>query len=145
MVENDGVTVTFPDVPEAITGGATREDALDAASDCIDEALAGRICDREAIPFPSPTEGRPTVTPSTLISAKAALYEAMRARDMKNTTLATMLGVREGEVRRMLDPHHPTKIGRLEKALKILGQRLVIALEATDPPKECRLRQPVAH
>jgi hypothetical protein len=35
-------------------------------------------------------------------------------------------GRAEGEVRRMLDPRHATKIGRLEEALATLGKRLVV-------------------
>ena len=33
------------------------------------------------------------------------------------------------EVRRILDPHHGTKLDQLEEAAKVLGARLVIAYE----------------
>lgn len=46
-------TVTFPDLPEAITSGADLADALAQAADCLQEALAGRIVRREDIPAPS--------------------------------------------------------------------------------------------
>lgn len=39
------------------------------------------------------------------------------------------MGVRESEVRRMLDPRHATKIGRLEDALARFGKRLVVTVE----------------
>ena len=42
---DDGVTITFPDVPEAITGAPTHEVALAGARDCLETALAGRIAD----------------------------------------------------------------------------------------------------
>ena len=35
-----GFTITFPDVPEAITQGETREEALAEAADCLEEAIA---------------------------------------------------------------------------------------------------------
>lgn len=39
------------------------------------------------------------------------------------------MGVQESEVRRMLDPRHATKVGRLEEALARFGKRLVITVE----------------
>lgn len=56
-----GVTVTFPDLPEAITWGTDEADALDAASDCLRAALESRLKDNEPIPRPSPADGRRTV------------------------------------------------------------------------------------
>lgn len=127
--ESDGVTVTFPDLPEAITGAPTRAAALTAAVDCLEEALAARIVRRLDIPRPGPARGRPVVAPGTLIAAKTALYEAMRESGTSNTALAEALGIQEGEVRRMLDPRHATKIGRLEQALAHFGRRLVVSVE----------------
>jgi antitoxin HicB len=46
-------TVTFPDLPEAITCGRDVDDAVNQAADCLQEALAGRMVRREAIPLPS--------------------------------------------------------------------------------------------
>jgi antitoxin HicB len=36
--------------------------------------------------------------------------------------LARRLRIDEKEARRMLDPHHPTKADRLERALAVLGR-----------------------
>lgn len=124
-----GVLVRFPDLPEALTDGSTRAEALSEAADCLEEALAGRIARRESIPTPSRPRGRPLVTPGALIAAKAALYQAMRAASLSNVALALLLGIAESEVRRMLDPRHGTKIGRLEEALAALGQRLIVSVE----------------
>jgi len=128
-VESDGVTAVFPDLPEAITGAATRAGALEAAADCLEEALAHRILRRFDVPAPSPARGRPLVAPGAVMAAKVALYQAMRASGTTNTALAEALGVQEGEVRRMLDPRHATKIGRLEAALRHFGQRLVVEVD----------------
>ena len=128
-VEDDGTTIVFPDIPEAITGHADKAAALNLASDCLEEALAGRMLDREDIPVPSPARGRPLVAPGAVMAGKTALYKEMRARGLSNAALARMLGVRETEVRRMLDPKHATKIGRLEQALATLGQRIVVSVE----------------
>ncbi len=40
------------------------------------------------------------------------------------------MGLSETEIRRMLEPRHPTKIGRLEDALALLGRRISVVVEA---------------
>ena len=122
--------VRFPDLPEALTSGESKAAALREASDCLGEALASRLVHREGIPRPSPAKGRPTVAPPAVIAAKVALTEALRDAGMSNTAFADALGVQEGEVRRLLDPRHASKIGRLEAALARLGKRLVVTVEA---------------
>ena len=63
------------------------------------------------------------------MAAKAALYLAMRGAGITNVNLARKLGCDEKEVRRMLDPRHPTKLPRIKEALDILGKRLVVSVE----------------
>jgi antitoxin HicB len=63
------------------------------------------------------------------MAAKAALYLAMREAKMSNVELARKLGCDEKEVRRMLDPRHPTKLLRIKEALDVLGKRLVVGVE----------------
>ena len=124
-----GLTVRFVDLPEAITSGVDRDDALIQAADCLDEAVAGRITDGLDIPEPSkPKRGQVVVPVPAAMAAKAALYLAMRSRRMTNSALARKLGIDEKEVRRMLDPRHPTKLPRIHEALSFLGKRLVVSL-----------------
>ena len=125
-----GFSVSFPDLPEALTGGDDLADALAEAADCLEEALAGRIVRKEALPPPSPARGRPTVSPGTLMAAKAALYSALRETGTSKTAFAAALGVQEGEVRRMLNPRHATRIDRLDAALAVAGKRLVVTVVA---------------
>ena len=125
--DDDGrVVAILPDFDGAATDGANRDEALAEAADCLEEAIAGCMARREDIPSTSAARGRPVVTPGAVISAKAALYTAMRAEGVSNSALARTLGCAEGEVRRMLDPRHATKIGRLEEGLAALGKRLVV-------------------
>ena len=125
-----GFMVRFADLPEAITSGADRHDALMQAADCLEEAIAGRITDGLEIPQPSPPRRKQIlVAVPAPTAAKAALYLAMRGAGIKNTELARRMGCDEKEVRRMLDPRHPTKLPRIQQALEALGKRLVVAME----------------
>ncbi len=129
--QKDGsVLVSFPDIPEALTEGATEQEALAEAEDCLMAALGGYIRARRTIPRPSPGHGRALVPLPALIAAKLALYRAMRVEGIGNTALAERLGVTEGTVRRLIDPDHRSHIGQVEAALRILGRRLVIGTQA---------------
>jgi antitoxin HicB len=124
------ITVRFRDLPEAITSGASRSEAILQASDCLEEAIAGRITDGLEIPRPSrPRRGEEVVTLSAALAAKAALYVAIKEARLPNTQAAKRLGVDEKEIRRMLDPRHATQLGRIQRALALLGQRLVVTVE----------------
>lgn len=128
--EDGRVVARVPDVPGCVTDGATREEALHEADDALEEALAALIDLKRDIPEPSPADGRPLAAPGALMAAKVALYTTLRATGTSNVALAQRLGVAETEVRRMIDPRHNTKIGRIEQALALFGQRLVVSLEA---------------
>lgn len=123
--------VTFPDFPEAATDGETLKTALHEAADALEEAIAGRINRAEVIPRPGRRKVKQTLVPvPAQVAVKAALYMAVRESGIKNAELARRLGADEKEVRRLLDPHHRSKLPRLEAALKALGRKLVIGVEA---------------
>jgi antitoxin HicB len=122
----DGVVVQFIDVPEAHTFGATEADASANALDCLITALGGYIKLGREIPTPSPARGRPVVILPPLVSAKLALYEAMRAQRITRTELARRLGLQENAVRRLLDLDHRSHIDQLDRALAALGKRLEV-------------------
>ena len=125
-----GFCVRFTDLPEAISSGADRQDALLQAADCLEEAIAGRITDGLNIPLPSsPRRNQVLVAVPAPTAAKAALYLAMTAAGIKNTELARRLGCDEKAVRRMLDPRHATKLPRIQQALEALGKSLVVSME----------------
>lgn len=107
--EGGPVLASFPDIPEALTEGATEWEALAEAEDCLVAALGGYIEARRDIPRPSPGRGRPLVALPALVKR---------------------LGTVEGTVRRLLDLDHRSHIGQVEAALHALGQRLVVATQA---------------
>lgn len=45
--------LSFPDIPEALTGAATRELALDMAADALTTAMDFYFEDRRSVPAPS--------------------------------------------------------------------------------------------
>ena len=123
--------VSFRDLPECLTSGASVPDALAEAADALAEAIAGRIDDAEAIPEPSARRsGEHHVAVPAGTAAKAALALALRENDLSRVALAQRLGVDEKAVRRMLDPRHATAVGRIEAALRVLGRELVIETRA---------------
>ena len=125
-----GFHVRFPDLPEALTGGADLDDTLVQAADCLAEALAGRIVRGDGIPAPSKLKrGQHPVNVPLYLAPKLALYLAMREGGMRNTELAKRLGISETVVRRMLDPKHNTKPERIQAALAALGKRIVVRFE----------------
>lgn len=131
QVQEDGrVLVTFPDIPEALTDGATQAEALHESVDCLIAALGGYVNDHRAIPRPSPARGRHLVRLPALVAAKLALYQAMRKQEVSIAALAERIGRSEGSVQRLLDLDHHSHIGHIEAALNVLGRRLVVATQA---------------
>ena len=123
LAKNEGgdVLVSFPDVPEALTEGATEREALTEAGDCLIAALGGYIGERRDIPRPTAGKGHLLVVLPALIAAKIALYRAMYERRVSDGALAKRLGIVEGTVRQMLDLDHRSHISQIEAALHVLG------------------------
>jgi antitoxin HicB len=124
----DVLVVSFPDVPEAITEGKDRADALAQAADALGLVLLEYLRRGRPLPQARSRKGVP-VPVDAQDAAKLAVVEAFAASGITKTELARRLGIRESEARRILDPMHPTKLPRLSEALAALGRRLVIGVE----------------
>jgi antitoxin HicB len=123
--------VTFSDFPEAATDGKSKEEALHEAADALEEAIAGRINRGDTIPHPSRvSRGQVVVPVPAQMAIKAVLYTGVKEAGIKNVDLAKRLGADEKEIRRLLDPHHRSKLPRIEAALEALGKRLIISVDA---------------
>jgi antitoxin HicB len=142
--EDGRCTVSFPDLPEALTDGADEDEALAAAADCLSEALASRIVDGEEIPPPidlakSPQTSGPVglilISPDLTIALKAALYTALRRRDMTVADLADLLDMGDWhQGARLLDPKRSTKTTTLIAALDKLGCDVKITIDSGFSP-----------
>ena len=124
------VQVRFPDFPEALTDGADEAEALTEAIDCLAEAVAARIADREDLPEPSPLRrGLHAVPLPPVLAYKAALFSAMRRDGVSKAELARRLGLDEKDVRRLVDPgYRGSKVDRLHAALATCGVTAQITL-----------------
>ena len=117
--QGEGFLVTFPDIPEAITGDQIRSEALVLAEDAMLVALSIYLDNDEAIPTPSrPRDGQPLIAVPPLQSAKLALYAEMRARGVSQSDLADALGVGESDIRDLLDLDWDSSMPQVDDALK---------------------------
>lgn len=122
--------VTFPDFPEAGTDAKTVEEALSEASDCLAEAVAGRIVRREDIPKASRKQrGRYMVALPAQMAAKAALYLAMKEVNVSVAALAHLLHCEKKEIQRLLNPKYPVDLQRADAALAAIGQELIVSVQ----------------
>lgn len=121
-----GYTVTFPDIPEAITEGETLDEAAVNAEQALTTALSFYTDEDRPLPIPSAEHGFPVAIVAPLVAAKLALHDAMLASGVSNSDLARRLNQDEKAVRRLRDPLHRSHIGQVEAALRLLGKRLEI-------------------
>ena len=133
--EEGRVLVRFADLPEALTDGADLAEALFEAADCLSEALASRIVEGEEIPRPSWTEAGPNqhiISPSPTIALKAALYTALRRRDMTVADLAARLDMDWHQAARLIDPRRTSKLTSLAGALAALDCQILLSVYDPD-------------
>lgn len=124
-----GFMVSFPDIPEALTGAATREEARALAVDALTTAMDFYFEDRRQVPPPSaPKRGQVMVGLPPSVGAKVLLLNEMLRQQVKPSELARRMNVRPQEVNRLTDLHHPTKIDTISQALLAIGRRLELSL-----------------
>lgn len=129
----DGFVVTFRDIPEALTAGATLDQALEMAEDALATAMDFYFEDRREVPMPTkPRKGEQPVTLSASLSAKVLLLNEMVRKRVTAAQLARKLHTTPQNVTRIVDLHHSTKIDTIADALAVMGKRLVISVA------ECR-------
>ena len=125
--EGEGFAVTFPDVPEAITGAQTKEEFLFLAEDALVAALAMYVQGGEDVPTPSPVVlGQELVALPPIAAAKLALYTALRTQGITWETFADRLGLSESAVCKLLNPDCYSHISQVVRALRAVGRNLVV-------------------
>jgi antitoxin HicB len=124
--DNGTLLVSCPDLPEVVTFGEDREEALQRAADAIEEALAARIAHREEIPAPSPARGRPRAVLPLLTVAKVDLYLTARSQGVTKAALGRRLDLHGPQIDRLFNVRHSSKIEQIDRALRSMGKRLEV-------------------
>jgi antitoxin HicB len=127
------IVVSFPDVPEVVTQGRGEADARAMAEEALGLVLLSYL--RRGKPLPKPrARGRGLIEIAVApdVAAKLAVLESFAAAGISKSELARRIGKDEKEVRRILDPKHPTKLPALTAALRALGKRLVVGVMAAE-------------
>jgi len=123
--EDGGYVVTFRDIPEAITQGDTREEAIAMAADALATAMEFYFEDRRQVPPPSELRrGEVAISLPAGFTAKALLLNEMLAQGVTPSELARRMGTSPQVVNRIVDLGHATKIDTIADALRALGARL---------------------
>ena len=123
----EAYSVTFPDLPGAITFGWTWEEAREMAEDVLDLVIG--VCADDGGDIPQPSEPKPgqVLVPVPIVTAtKLVLNEAMREKGITQPELAKLLNISEEEARKTCETRYRTHITRMEKALRAIGRRVVL-------------------
>ncbi|HED5889200.1 TPA: type II toxin-antitoxin system HicB family antitoxin [Salmonella enterica] len=122
-----GYVVSFPDIPEALTQGDTREEALSAALDALVTAFEFYFEDNEQIPPPSEVNaGDDFVEVPLSVASKVLLLNAFLESRLTRQDLAKRIGKPKQEITRLFDLNHATKIDAVQSAAKALGKELTL-------------------
>ncbi|NRN28018.1 type II toxin-antitoxin system HicB family antitoxin [Photorhabdus heterorhabditis] len=127
-VEEGGYFVSFPDIPEALTQGDTREEALEMALDALITAFEFYFEDNEKIPLPSPV-GQDYVDVPLSVASKVLMLNAFLDSKLTQIELANRMGVKKQEVTRIFDLRHSTKIDTVGKVASAIGHQLTLSIE----------------
>lgn len=124
-----GWNIRFRDFPDAISQADASEDVVDIAEGCLQAAIEGRLRYHEEIPEPSPVRaGEMPVAVPVETAAKAALLVSVTASGLTRVAIAKAVGLDEKEIRRMLDPRHASKLPRIARVMRLLGQELRLSV-----------------
>jgi antitoxin HicB len=129
--EGDVIVVTFPDVGYGATQGATEAEALEMAGDFLAMAIGDLIKQGKELPQATTRRGRKYrwIKLPALAGVKMELYRELKSSGVRKAELARRLGISRGNMDRLFDLHHSTRLELLEAAFAVLGRRLSIGVE----------------
>jgi len=126
---DDGITVTFPDIPEGITCGQSEEAAMAMAEDVLLSCV--EIYFEEGWLFPLAREGKTgekAVYMPESVYAKILLHNTLLEQGASKAQLARLLETNPPEVQRFFDVRRKTRIDTLGRALALLGRPLHLSI-----------------
>jgi antitoxin HicB len=129
--EGDVIVVTFPDVGYGATQGATEAEALEMAEDFLVMAIGDLIKQGKDMPKATARRGGKYrwIKLPALASVKMELHRELKDSGVRKAELARRLKISRGNVDRLFDLHHNTRLELLEAAFAVLGRRLLIGVE----------------
>jgi antitoxin HicB len=131
LIESDGTgfMVSFRDIPEALTGGETLDEARAMAADALLTAMDFYFEDKRPVPAPSKAKkGEELIALPASVSAKVLLLNEMIAQKVTPSELARRLNTRPQDVNRIVNLGHVTKIDTIAEALEALGKHLELSV-----------------
>jgi antitoxin HicB len=127
--DGSGYLVRFPDIPEALTQGKTREKALEMAADALRTAMDFYFEDARPVPMPSRVKrGQVGVELPPSMAAKVLLLNTMLEQRVTAAELARRLHTSPQSVTRLVNLNHTTKIDTVADALKAMGRHMELVV-----------------
>jgi len=128
--EEGGFVVTFPDLGHGATQGETEQEAIEMATDFLSCVVSDYIGSGERLPEPRKRRGKKyrTIQLPALAAAKVELYRAFLSSGVRKAELARRLGTSKGNIDRLFDLRHSTRIEHLEAAFHAIGKRMDIEI-----------------
>lgn len=128
--EDGSYQVTFRDLPECFTYGATADEAQHNASEALSALLDSYLAHNKQIPEPSQRVKDATyILPDAKTQAALAFREALRASDKTVAEIARAVNTSWPSIARLEDAQHWPTLKLLEKAIRATGKRLVVSIE----------------
>lgn len=124
-----GFTVTFPDIPEAITEGDDRDAALFNAVEVLTLCLEQRLEDGDPIPDATRRpKGGVWVEPHAAVQVALLVRRIREAQGRTLAELARALDTSWPAAQRLEKPGANPTLHQLERAAAALGKRLIIEM-----------------
>jgi antitoxin HicB len=123
--QDDGYLVTFPDLENVITYGATVDEAINNAEEALNGCIESDFERNFAIPSPSDISGEEIFTiPVAPHIAVAIMLRSLRA-DRSQAEIARQLNISYQVYQRLENPRkaNPT-VKTLEKIARVFGKRI---------------------
>lgn len=130
--EAGGIIASAPDVPGTHDCGSDAAEAKARLAGAVLALLQSMMDDREAIPDPSPADGRAVIALPSQAWTKVLLYRALRERDWRKADLARALDTDQKTVDRLLSLSHASRPHQIDQAFAALGKVLIPTLKDAD-------------
>ncbi len=124
-----GYTITFPDIPEAISEADTLDAAFFNAADVLSLSLEVRLSENAALPEPKKHASGKWILPNALVQAAACIRHVREEQGKTLSDMARILNTSWAATQRLENPHHTPTLKQLERAAAALGKRLTLSLQ----------------